>query len=472
MAGNHVVIVGGGSAAFAAAKRATSQGAIATLVNSGLPIGGCCVNVGCIPSKSLLRVGASVFDALVAPSRFEGITTEAMVSDFGAITSHTALLVAELRKAKYIDVAEATPGLRVIEGHAKFIDNSSVIVNEETIHADHIIIATGSRTRIPEVEGINEVGFLTPESVFALTKTPESIIILGGRYIALECAQMLSRLGTKVTILQRSSAVIPDQEADVSLMITECLKAEGVIIYTNVNLLGVHREGNSVIVEANVDHSQVISSFEAANLLLATGRTPNTEELGLQGLELDDQGFIVVDEYLQTSVAGVFAAGDVIGDPMFVYTAAYEGGLAASNALATESCCCRARDYLPLSWVIFTDPQVCGVGMDEKQAAAAGIEVDVSICPLSMIPRAITARDTRGFIKLLRHHSNHTLVGARIVAPEGSELLMQVALAIRAHITTEEIVSMLYPYLTLSEGVKLACLGFDSDVTKLSCCAT
>ena len=175
-----------------------------------------------------------------------------------------------------------------------------------------------------------------------------------------------------------------------------------------------------------------------------------------------------MDQTLQTSVEGIYGAGDIIGEPMYVYTAAYEGALVAKNAITGEA---TARDYTALPWVIFTDPQVAGVGMDEQQAAQEGIEVDIAKLPLSQLPRSLAARDSRGFIKLIRDRATDKLVGGRILAPEGSELLMEISLAIKFGITVKELTSSFHPYLTLSEGVKLAAIAFEKDVTKLSCCA-
>ncbi|MFQ5716643.1 MAG: FAD-dependent oxidoreductase, partial [Nitrospinales bacterium] len=184
---------------------------------------------------------------------------------------------------------------------------------------------------------------------------------------------------------------------------------------------------------------------------------------------LDSQGFLKVDENLQTGVKAIYGAGDVIGDPMFVYTAAYEGALAAENALSGNF---GKRDYTALPWVIFTDPQVAGVGWDENQALQKGIDAEAATLPLSHVPRSLTARDTRGFVKLIRDRANDKLVGARILAPEGSELLMEISLAIKFGITVKELAESFHPYLTLSEAVKLTAVAFGKDVAKLSCCAT
>jgi mercuric reductase len=203
----------------------------------------------------------------------------------------------------------------------------------------------------------------------------------------------------------------------------------------------------------------------------ALGRRANTEalELDAAGVELDAHGFVRVGKGLETTQAGIYAAGDVIGEPAFVYAAAYEGALAAENALLVEA---TKRDYTAIPWVVFTDPQVSGVGLSERQAAEAGIKVDVSVLPLEYVPRALAARDTRGFVKLLRESGTDRLVGARIVAPEGSEQIMEASLMIRFGLPVSEVSKHFHPYLTQGEAMKLAMLSFDKDVESLSCCAT
>jgi len=191
--------------------------------------------------------------------------------------------------------------------------------------------------------------------------------------------------------------------------------------------------------------------------------------LDVAGVQLDGKGFLEVDDTLRTSVENIYGAGDVIGEPMFVYTAAYEGALAAENAISGSA---GKRDYTALPWVIFTDPQVAGVGLDEKVAKERGIDAEAATLALSHVPRSLAARDTRGFIKLIRDRETDKLVGARMLAPEGSELLMEISLAIRHGITVKEIASAFHPYLTLSEGIKLAAITFGKSVEKLSCCAT
>lgn len=387
----HLVVIGGGSAAFAAATTADELGSRVTIINDGLPIGGTCVNVGCIPSKTLIR--AAEFHHLPNLQRFDGTESHSTLVDFGAVIRQKGQLVEQLRQAKYLDVVGDVPPIRIVNGRAQFVSSNVVEVNGEQLTGSHFLIATGAVPYVPLIPGLREVDYLTNETAFELEELPQSLIVLGGRYIALECAQMFARFGSKVTVLQRSNRILPTEASDLTNALTSYLDGEGINVVTGVTTRSVGCENGEIIVEAEVDGET--REFRSSQFLLATGRKPNTSNMGLEqiGVSRDRAGFIQVDETLRTNVPGVFAAGDVIGDPMFVYTAAYEGALAARNSLQDTL---DKRDYSALPWVVFTDPQVAGVGLDERQAAEQGIDVDVTTLPMSHVPRCLAARDTRG----------------------------------------------------------------------------
>lgn len=462
-----VTIIGGGSAAFSAALKAAELGVHATIINDGLPMGGTCVNVGCVPSKTLIRAAEALHRAQ-RPPPFAGIATTGRLLDFKTVIGQKRALVEELRQAKYADVIGDNPNITFIKGRGRLVDAQTVEVDGKKIRSDALLIATGARPSIPPIPGLEKLSYLTNESAFELDAVPESVLVVGGRYIALECAQMFARMGSKVTVLQRSERILPDETPDLTDALTGYLREEGLEIVTGVKLLHMKQEAGQVVVETRVN--DVPQTFRAQRILVATGRTYNTENLGLEnaGVQTNPNGSIKVSDTLETSATGIYAAGDVLGENMFVYTAAYEGALAVGNAFGDAE---RKRDYTALPWVIFTDPQVAGVGLDEKQAVTQGIETDVAVLPLSHVPRSLAARETRGFIKLIRNRATDRLLGARILAAEGSELLMEVSLAIKFGITVQELAACFHPYLTLSEGIKLAALAFDKDVGKLSCCA-
>lgn len=463
-----LLIIGGGSAAFAAAIRTSELGGKAVMINKGLPTGGTCVNVGCVPSKTLIRTAEAIHKA--NHPNFEGIKSKATITDFKTIMDQKRRMVSDLRKNKYVDVIADDPNIRLVEGFGRFTNEHTVDVDGTAYSGKNILIATGAAPWAPAIEGLEEAGYLTNESAYELDELPENLIVLGGGYIALENAQLFSRLGSNVTIVQRSGHILSDQSKEMGTALAAHLEDEGIRVLTNTKIKNVtlNEAAGKKIVRLLVQGKDEI--LEADDILVATGRSGKSADLALEkvGIETKSRGYISVDETMRTSTRHIFAAGDILGEHQYVYTAAYEGKIAAENAMRSSS---NMADYSVLPWVIFTDPQVAGIGMDEKQAVDAGINFDVAKLPLEYVPRSIAARDTRGFIKLIRNKENDRLIGARILAPEGSELLMELALAIRHGISVESLKSEFHPYLTLSEGIKLAALTFDKDITKLSCCA-
>jgi len=438
------------------------------MVNGGLDFGGTCVNVGCVPSKNLIRAGEAAYHA--QHSNFAGIRPKGVAIDFARVISDKKKLVATLQQKKYMDVVADFQNLTMLKGWAEFVDEKTILVNgKEKYTALKFLIATGATTHIPDIPGLQETEYLTNISLFDLEEQPKSLIILGGGYIALEIAQAYHRLGTKVTLLQRSDHVLSKQTESVAEELTGHLRNEGLDIFTGLRFVRVSQDNRSIKVVAEQDGE--VRIFEAEKLLVSTGIKPNTGKLAADriGLELTAGGHIKVDEQLQSNIHNIYAAGDCINTPSYVYTAAFEGKTAIENAFSGTG---TEINYTSLPWVVFTDPQVAGAGMDEKEAEARNIPYEVSKIELKDVPRAITANDMRGFIKLIRNPETDKLIGARIVAPEGGELIQQLSIAIKYGITVNELAESMYPYLTLGEGIKLAAITFGKDVAKLSCCAS
>lgn len=461
-----LLIVGGGSAAFAAALKTSEMGGTVLMVNEGLPIGGTCVNVGCIPSKTLIRAGEANFHA--SHMHFDGIEAQSQVSDFKRVVQQQKELVADMRQRKYVDVISDDPNIQLVQGRGRLISDHEVEVGGKIYKGDNILLATGAGPYVPDIPGLREINYLTNESAYELDEKPEHLVVIGGRYVGLENAQLFKRLGVKVTVLQRSERILPNEDPDITQDLARYLKNERIILFTGVELERVYPVGDEVILKINRDGKTQI--IKGSHVLVATGRKGNTESLNLDkvGIKTNEKGYIPTDDTLRTNKSNIFAVGDVTGEQQFVYTAAYEGNLAAENALTNGK---KKKDYNVLPWVIFTDPQLAGVGMNEQEAQKSGIDFDVSKLSLDQVPRAMAARDTRGFIKLLRNKKTDQLIGARILAPEGSELLMELSLAMRYGISVSDLASELHPYLTLSEAIKLAALTFKKDVSRLSCCA-
>lgn len=461
-----LIIIGGGSAAFAAAIKANDLQLSILIVNGGLPLGGTCVNVGCVPSKFLIRAAESVRHAIYSP--FDGVQPKGAEIAFKNIIQQKKALVSEMQSRKYLDLLADLQYVTVLEGNAQFVDRNTITVNGEAYIGINIFIATGSTTSIPPIEGLSNVPYLTSDTLFDVEVQPESILIVGGGYIGLEIAQLYNRLGTKVTVVMSHDRVLAKEGRDITDELTKYLTDEGIEIRMGAAIKRVWQENS--IVKAELEYSGQVHCLEASHVVIATGRKANTENLGLEkaGVVTGRKGHVVVNEYLETNVPNIYAIGDVNTLPQFVYTAAYEGTTAVGNSFQGAKI---EVDYNVLPWVVFTDPQVAGVGMDERQAEERGIPYEATVMPLSEVPRSIAALDTRGFIKLIRNTETDHLLGARIVAPEGSELTMELSLAIKYNITVKELASALHPYLTLAEGVKLAAMSFTKDVKKMSCCA-
>ena len=463
--GVDLLIIGGGSAAFAAAIRASELGKSAAIVERGA-LGGTCVNVGCVPSKTLIRAAEAHHRA--THHGFAGVRTRAEPVDFRAIIEQKRSLVAELQQAKYWDVLAAYPDIELIRGEARLDSDGRVWVDGKHIAAKKVLIVTGSRPAVPSIPGLSETGYLTSTSAMELEVLPKRLVVLGAGYVGLELGQTFARFGSEVTVIARSR-LLSREEPSISEALAGYLRDEGVSVLTDTSVTAVAKIGDELRI--TVAGADGVATVLADQLLVATGRVANTEELGLAeaGIETRADGTIVVDERLRTSRPGFFAAGDVIGEPAFVYVAAYAGRLAASQARAPDDA--PAYDTSVVPAVTFTDPQVASVGLTEAQAMATGVDVIATTLAMTHVPRAIAARDTRGHIKLVADKKTRKLLGAHILAPEAGDLIEQAVMAIRFGIDIDQLASLMHPYLTNSEAIKLACQTFNKDVAKLSCCS-
>lgn len=460
-----LIVLGGGSAAFAAAIKAAEMGKSVALVEGGT-IGGTCVNVGCVPSKALIAATSAWHSAGHHP--FQGVETEARHVDFGTVIAAKDALVEELRQAKYLDVLSSYPLVKWVKGMGHLSSASPIQVEAagDMIEADRLIIATGAHAWAPPIPGLAEAPSWTSTEALAAKELPESLIVLGASAVGLEIAQFYARLGTRVTVLEVLDRIAPQEDEDVSVELTQALEQEGLTIAAGVAVQSVHFHGH-FHVTAERDGKSI--DYTAEKLLVATGRRPTTAGFGLEeaGVALESRGAVVVNDYLETSVPGIYAAGDVIGQAMFVYVAAYGGGLAVQNAFGGRE----RFELTALPKVTFTDPQIASVGLTEEEAEKQGISCRCSSLPLAYVPRALANRDTRGFIKIVAEKDTGRVVGVHILAPEAGEIIQPAVFAVKYEMTIEDLRSNFFPYLTMVEGLKLAALTFDKDVSKLSCCA-
>ncbi len=459
-----LAVIGAGSAGFSAAITAADLGAQVALIGHGT-IGGTCVNVGCVPSKALIRAAEAIHHANTAP-RFAGVAGNARLSDWAALRAQKDELVASLRQAKYIDLLPAYNGVAYLDGKAR-LGNGGVMVDGEHIGAGKVIITTGSHEYVPPISGLEEVPYLTSTSAFEMADLPESMLVIGGGYVGCELAQMFSRLGVRVTIVFRSR-LLPEGEPEISEALAGYFDEEGITVRRVGGYDGIRTSERGIALSVTIDGSA--ETLEGQRVLLGAGRKANTVGLGLEeaGVALLPNDGIKVDDRMRTTMPGIYAAGDVTGRDRFVYMAAYGAKLAARNALNGNS---DRYDATAMPAVTFTDPQVSGVGLTEAEARGQGFNVKTAVLPLEYVPRALAARDTRGLIKLVAEADTDKLLGAHILAPEGADSIQTAAMAIRCGLTVRELAETIFPYLTTVEGLKLAAQTFDKDVTQLSCCA-
>jgi len=416
----HVAVIGSGGAAMAAALKAVERGARVTLIERGT-LGGTCVNVGCVPSKIMIRAAhvahlrrQSPFDDGIAATR-PAIRRERLLAQQQA-------RVDALRQAKYERVLESHPAVTVLRGEARFRDGHHLVVRmtdggEREIAFDRCLVATGASPAVPPIPGLKGTPYWTSTEALASDTIPPRLAVIGSSVVAVELAQAFARLGSAVTILARRRLLFHEDPA-IGEVLTAVFRAEGIDVreYTQATRVA-HASGEFIL---GTEHGEV----RADKLLVATGRAPNTRALNLEaaGVAVDARGAIVLD-------------------------------LTAMPA------------------VVFTDPQVATVGLSESEARREGIETESRLLQLANVPRALVNFDTRGFIKLVTEAGSRRLIGVQAVAPEAGELIQAAALAIRARMSVQELADQLFPYLTMVEGLKLAAQTFDKDVAQLSCCA-
>jgi mercuric reductase len=432
----------------------------------GGTLGGTCVNVGCVPSKTLIRAAEARHRRTHHP--FAGIPKGDGPADWTKVRDQKDSLVSQLRQGKYWEVLKAYDGITLFEERAVVTTPREVrLAGGRTLSAGKLVVATGALPETPPIPGLAEAGHLDNVTAMALERLPRSLIVIGAGFIAVELGQMFARLGVAVTILARQNRVLTREDPEIGLGLAEYLRSEGIEVRTETTVVRVDRPDAYRVQVARRGETEML---EAEQVLVATGRRPRSTGFGLEtiGVAIGNKGEVLVNDHLETNVPGVYAAGDVTGDPMFVYVAAHAGALAAENALSGNR---RRRDLTAVPNVTFSDPGVASVGLTEAQARARGIEPLVSRLSMEHVARSLAARDTRGFVKLVADRPSRRIIGAQILAAEAGEMIVEPTLAIKFGLSIEDITSTFHPYLTLSEGIKLAAQAFDKDVGKLSCCA-
>lgn len=461
----HIAIIGTGSGAFAAAIKVVEEGARVTIIESGEVIGGTCVNIGCVPSKIFIR-GAQIA-YLQGHHAVAGVPLNTPEIDRPAMVAQQQDWVGKLRYAKYESILENNPGITLLHGMAKFENTDTLRVihsdgSEQEVKADRILIATGASASVPDIAGLADTPFWTSTEALLADKIPQQLIVLGGSVVALELAQAFHHLGTKVTMLVRST-FMSKEDPETGIALQQVFADEGIRVLLNTSAELVTHDGQKFVVTTNS------GEFFSEQLLIATGRQANTTGLSLHkaNVATNLRGAIIIDDHMRTNVKNIYAVGDCTNQPQFVYVAAAAGTRAARNMTGDDV----TLDLSVMPSVVFTNPQVASVGLNLQQAEAQGLSVKSRTLELENVPRALANMDTRGFIKLVAEKDSGRILGCQVLATEGGEIIQTASLAIRNSMTIQSLSEQLFPYLTMVEGLKLCAQTFDKDVTQLSCCA-
>jgi pyruvate/2-oxoglutarate dehydrogenase complex dihydrolipoamide dehydrogenase (E3) component len=438
-------IIGGGAAGLTVASGAAQLGAKTLLVEKEKVLGGDCLHYGCVPSKTLIRT-AQVYH-LMKNSRVFGLPAiETPPVNFQAVKQRIQSVIATIQKHDS-DERFCSLGAKVEFGEAVFEDEHLVRLNGKQVSAKDWVIATGSSPSIPAVEGLDQTPYITNKEIFYLDRLPGSMVILGAGPIAIEMAQAFCRLGTKVSVVQRSGQILTKEDKDMADGVMRVLSSEGVSFHLNASVFRVKDLGPEQEIVLNDGEGRSFS-LRAEKILVAMGRVPNVETLGLGGIGVEFNGKgIQVDRRMRTTQKHVYAAGDVTGDNQFTHAAGYEGGIVVSNAVFHLP---RKADYTFLPWCTYTDPELASIGMNEKRAREAGIEYSVWTEPFKSNDRSLAEGEERGKIKLLLDKSEKPL-GVQILGPHAGELVSEWVASLNGNVKLSTLAAAVHPYPTLSE---------------------
>jgi pyruvate/2-oxoglutarate dehydrogenase complex dihydrolipoamide dehydrogenase (E3) component len=411
------IIIGTGQAGPPLAKRLTAVGMKVAIIERGL-FGGTCVNTGCIPTKTMV---ASAYAARVASRAAEfGVVTGMPVTvDMKRVKARKDLISGQSNQAVESGLRKM-PNCTVYRGHARFESADEVSIGDVRLTADKIFINVGARAVIPPIPGLDQVPFLTNSSMMHLDSLPKHLIIVGGSYIGLEFGQMFRRFGSEVTIIETSPRLIPREDEDVSAAILDILQREGVEVRLSTQCRNFAKQDDEII--ASVDGPGGSSEIRGSHLLIATGRRPNTDDLGLEkaGVAVDARGYIQVDDQLRTNIAGIWAMGDCNGKGAFTHTSYNEFEIVAANLLDNDSR--KVSDRIQ-AYALYIDPPLGRAGMTEIEAKATGRKVLRGKYPMTKVGRAVEKSETLGFMKVLIDADTKRIMGAAILGTGGDEAI-------------------------------------------------
>jgi pyruvate/2-oxoglutarate dehydrogenase complex dihydrolipoamide dehydrogenase (E3) component len=440
------IVIGSGQGGNPMAYALADHGWTVALIEKAY-LGGTCVNTGCTPTKTMVAAAQIAHYARNA-ARW-GVRVGSVQVDLPAIVSRKNSVVEHFRSGNERKVEER-PNLHLYRGHARFIAPRKLQIADEVIEGERIFIDVGTRPDPPKVEGLETTGYLTNESVMELQEVPEHLIVLGGGYIGLEFGQMFRRFGSRVTVVHRGSQLLAREDPDVAEALQKALEAEGVEFCMNSDVIKVDRQQGRITVA--IATGEKIQTITGTHLLAATGRRPNTDDLGLDkaGVALDSQGYVKVNARLETGAPGIWALGDVNGGPAFTHISYNDYQIAYANIVDGKNLSIEDR-YVPYS--LFTDPQLGRVGMTEKEARATGRKLKIGTFPMASVSRAIERDETVGFMKIIVDAETDRILGASILGVEGGEVVQILGAMILANAPYKLLKGAVYIHPTLVEGL-------------------
>lgn len=445
------IVIGSGQAGSPLVKQLAKAGKKTALIEKRF-IGGTCVNDGCTPTKTV--IGSAKAAYLINHSKALGVHVDNYQIDMKQIKARKDEIVLSWRNGGQKAI-ENTENLDLVFGEASFIGQKTIKVKlndggELDLQADLIFINTGTTPVIPNIEGLQEVGYFTSTTLLDVEYIPEHLLVLGGNYVGLEFAQSFRRFGSKITVLERGPRLVAREDEDVSEELTNILLAEGLHVYANAEAVKFERENDNIKATIIVDGRQ--KEIFCSDILIATGRRPLTEALNAQvaGIELDDRGYITVNDRLETNIPGIYALGDVNGGPAFTHIAYNDYAIVYQNLFEGADQRTTGRQ-IPYS--MYTDPQLGRIGLTEKQALEQGFHIKVAKLPMTSVARAIETGDTRGVLKAVVDADTKQILGAAVLGQEGGEIITVLQMAMAGGITYDRLQYFIFAHPSYSESL-------------------
>ena len=441
---NDVLIIGGGSAGYAAARTARDEGANVGIIDHG-PLGGLCILRGCMPTKTILR--SSDIMSLMKRAEEFGLSSVTAKANLSAIIDRKARLIGEFADDRIHALKDSH--FTLYEDRAKFLSPQKIQVGSQMLTANAFIISTGSVVSHLPIPGLEEVGYITSDEALELRDRPQSMIVLGGGPVALELAQFYSRIGTKVTLIQRSRHIMSDGDEDLAHPVETRFREEGMRVFTNTQLHRFTQDSTQKV--AHFSHEGKEKTVTAEVVLQALGRRPNIDSLNLEAARVEtEEGKVVVDNTMRTNHPHIFAVGDVNGMHEIVHIAIEQGEIAGWNAMHPNDAPRRYHDRLKTQ-VVFTDPQVANVGLSEKECRREHVAYMAASYPFNDHGKSMTLGETHGHVKLLADPLTGTILGAHIVGPEAAELIHELIAVMYYYGTVHDLMRIPHYHPTLAE---------------------